>query len=146
MLLPPEGRVISVLAVVDACPSWLTWTNEQLASFAKANPLCVVGIDPGKRNLLYVTNQHAPVNNKQKKGTRLRYSFGQRLEESGKAWRDAKLTKCKTKRIFELEQQLSQHNSHTSSLDKFQQYLVTRFRVQDELYAHYRNKNHRIAR
>jgi hypothetical protein len=93
--------------------------REQLALFAKANPLCVVGIDPGKRNLLYVTNQHAPDNSKEKEGTRLRYSFGQRLEESAKPWRDAKLAACKTEHIFELENQLSQHNSHTSSLGKF---------------------------
>jgi hypothetical protein len=62
---------------------------------------------------------HAPDNNEEKEGTRLRYSFGQRLEESGKPWRDAKLAACKTERIFELENQLSQHNSHTSSLGKF---------------------------
>jgi hypothetical protein len=108
-----------------SAPALSDTKREQLALFAKANPLCVVGIDPGKRNLLYVTNQHAPDNNKEKEGTRLRYSFGQRLEESGKPWRDAKLAACKTERIFELENQLSQHNSHTSSLGKFQEYLAT---------------------
>jgi hypothetical protein len=48
--------------------------------------------------------------------------------------------------IFELENQLSQHNSHTSSLGKFQEYLATQCRVEQELYAHYCDKNHRIAR
>ena len=70
----------------------------------------------------------------------------QRLEESGKPWRDAKLNKRKSKRVFELENQLSSHNSRTSSLAKFQAYLATRFKVQQELYQHYCYKSHRIAR
>ena len=76
----------------------------------------------------------------------MRYSFGQRLEESGKAWRDAKLNKRKSKHVFQLENQLSSHNSRTSSLVKFQAYLATRFKVQQELYQHYRNKSYRVVR
>jgi hypothetical protein len=120
--------------------------REKLAAFAKAHPLCVVGIDPGKRNLLYATNQHAPDNQKEKQGVRLRYSFGQRLHESGKRGRDTKLNKCKSQHIFDLEQQLSQHNSRTTVVDQFRAYLATRFRVQNELYAHYCQKSYRIAR
>jgi hypothetical protein len=76
----------------------------------------------------------------------LRYSFGQRLHESGKRGRDAKLNKHKSQHIFDLEQQLSQHNSRTTIVDQFQEYLATRFRVQEELYAHYCQKSYRSAR
>ena len=76
----------------------------------------------------------------------MRYSFGQRLKESGKPWRDAKLTAHKTPRIFELEKLLSLHNSRTSSLAKFRDYLAQWFQVEEELYAHYSGKQYRIAR
>src|SRR5262245_5198937 len=55
---------------ITPCSKW-----QQLNQFASANLLQVVGADPGKRNLLYLTNQHAPDNKKKKEGIRLRYTF-----------------------------------------------------------------------
>jgi hypothetical protein len=118
-----------------------------LRQFVNANPLQVVGIDPGKRNLLYVTNQHAPDNGEPKKeGVWLRYTFAQRRVESGACTRQQRLNKEKSERIVELEHELSSHNSRTTSRAKFEVYLQKRLKVQQELAAHYHKPQHRVAR
>jgi len=107
----------------------------------------VVGIDPGKRNLLYVTNQHAPDDGEPKKeGVRLRYTFAQRRLDSGACARQQKLNIEKSQRILELERELSSHNSRTTSRAKFEAYLRKRLQVQQELKAHYHKPQHRVAR
>ena len=115
-----------------------------LAQFAKDTPLQIVGIDPGKRNLIYATNHAHHVG--KKNGIRLRYTYAQRQHESGAPTRAKKLNKRKTPRILELERRLAAHNSRTTYLAKFQAYLATRFAVQQELLAHYCKPWHRIAR
>jgi hypothetical protein len=119
---------------------------EQLNQVAKSNPLQVVGADPGKRNLLFITNQHAPDDAEAKQGHNLRYTFVQRQHESG-AWLHAKrLNKRTPASIKQQEQQLSQHNSRTTSLDKFRDYLVKRFEAQQVLDVQYRKPQYRIVR
>ena len=104
----------------------------------------VVGCDPGKHVLLHVTNEASP---KHAGGDKtLRYTFKQRLHESGAGRRNKRLNERLPVAVKEAEQVLSGFNSRTVNLDKFKQYLRARFQVQPVLYAHYAKPIHRIVR
>ena len=128
--------------------------QQQLRGFVQSHPLRVVGADPGKRNLLFLTSQSATANEggkkkkkkKEMEGCNLRYSSAQRRHESGAPWRERRLRKKMPHDVLEQQEALSKHNSRTSSLVKFQEYLKARFAVLAKQIAHYYNPRYRIVR
>jgi len=102
----------------------------------------IVGVDPGKHSIIYLTTDDEI---KTKKG-RFQYSNVQRASETNrntfKKWREKK--KLENPTIQKLEDQLSQCNSRTVKMEKFQEYLKTRFEIEEKLYSYYSNKMYRI--
>jgi hypothetical protein len=104
----------------------------------------VVGCDPGKHELLHLTNEASPLTAEGRKT--LGYTFKQRLHESGAKARNKRLNKRRNEEVKQAEVELTKFNSRTTSFDLYKQYLGARFRVQDVLYAHYSKAIHRITR
>ena len=98
----------------------------------------VVGIDPGKHSIIYLTSDDSSIKN------RMQYTNIQRRVELGRKRFNRKQKEKKMKCIFEAEQVLSQQNSRTVSVEGFRNYIKARWEVQDVCYNHYSNKLFRI--
>jgi hypothetical protein len=113
----------------------------------------VVGADPGKRNLLHLTNESAPdgYNDGEERAqdsrlATLNYTFGQRLHESGAA----KRAKWQEQRMRPdargAQEALAEYDSRVTGLEHFQGYLGARFRAQSILSAQYGKVHQRVVR
>jgi len=92
---------------------------------------CVVGVDPGKHNVLYLTADDQNIEK------RMKYTNIQRRVELGRKDFQRSERKIKTEMVQQAENQIS--NSRASTTKGFQEYLKARFKVQDLLYSHYSN-------
>lgn len=106
----------------------------------------LVGVDPGKHTIVHMTNETSPRDETHLERKTLSYTAAQRRFESNSLKRSRLLQKHKTERIQELENSLSETNSRSPSLRPFEEYLIVRFHVQEEMYAHYTNNIFRIYR
>lgn len=91
----------------------------------------IVGVDPGKHAILYMTTDDKKIEK------RLQYTNVQRRSETGTAASQKKIASWKTEDIQKLEDTLSKCNSRSSSSADFQKYLSARTQVEQQLYQHY---------
>ena len=113
------------------------------------NPSKVVGVDPGKIELVHMPNDTGKRQPGAEPAKTLRYTKNQRRHESGAAKREAHQRRIRTPEVEEAEQLLSDPINHSRApfLAAFTQYLRNRFSVQGVLYGHYAaNPIHRIFR
>jgi hypothetical protein len=80
----------------------------------------IVGVDPGKRSISYMTTD----DKKKTLNGHLEYTNVQRAFEMESKHFSKWRKEQKTEGIQELENELSQHNTRTSSIKKFQEYLM----------------------
>ena len=106
----------------------------------------VVGVDPGKHNLVFMTTERVDKDEKRKSGRSLHYTGAQRRHESGQRARKKKLDKNRSKAVEEAEQKMASVNSRVSSVDGFEKYLEKRYEVQAILGPHGRGGKHRLYR
>src|SRR5688572_13651420 len=81
----------------------------------KKEDVVIVGVDPGKHNLVYMTTETADAEKKRKSGKSLRYTSAQRRHESHKLLRRKKLEKAKPTGVRSAEEKLSTVASRVSS-------------------------------
>ena len=95
-------------------------------------PKKIIGCDPGKRSLVYMTDGE---------GNRLQYTAPQKRIES-KAKRNAYVLGIEKRRsgIIEKETVLSSYNGKTSKLEKFKTYLVEKTRLNSETKEFYQRE------
>ncbi|CAH6420238.1 Hypothetical protein UVM_LOCUS91 [uncultured virus] len=115
-----------------------------VSMFAGVDVKKVVGVDPGKHDLVHMTNDSSPRRSDGQKAKTLRYTAAQRRHESGAKYREARVRKPPD--VQELEDALSGTDSRVTGLKAFQEYLSARFAVQERLYAHYGKPVYRIHR
>jgi hypothetical protein len=117
----------------------------------------VVGADPGKHDLLYLTTAWAPDHHSGQKGAKrsrkqgpmiktLHYTFGQRLQESGGADRNKWQKKKVTEEARWMETILSDYDHRANSLIDFQCYLQACYTVQPVMSAQYGKIHQRVVR
>ena len=106
----------------------------------------IIGVDPGKYNLVYMTTEEVDPKDKRKSGKSLRYTTAQRRHESGELPRKKELDAAKTEAIQNAQDELSSTNSRVTSVADFKKYLEKRYEVQSLLYKHYRESKHRLYR
>ena len=116
----------------------------------------LVGVDPGKEDLIYCTNGETTeisTNGKTKhKVTTFRYSQNQRRFETchksyrNKILKDKTDTKIEDKNIIELETELSGYNKKTCQVDKFKSYLTEKNRINETLFEYYEKNLYRKLR
>lgn len=118
--------------------------KEKEIDFDNLKGRTIVGIDPGKHSILYMTIDD---DKKTKNGT-LDYTNTQRAFELGtkKFRKKQRKRKDEEGEIQILEDTLSQCNSRTSRIYKFQEYLKARFAIEDKMYIFYSNEIYRIHR
>jgi hypothetical protein len=89
--------------------------------FSNIDPKKVVGVDPGKHSIIYMTTD----DDKKTTDGRLQYTNVQRAFESGRKQfrRQQQQMKKDAPDIQKLEDQLSVHNTRTVSIPRFQEYL-----------------------
>lgn len=110
-------------------------------------PEKIVGVDPGKHSIVYMTNDGAtPGKYDGSPFHRLQYTSSQRMFESGASRFAKKTLQLKTDEVQRLEDVLSATNSRSCTLDGFQAYLLARFSVEKALYMHYTDKCFRVMR
>lgn len=125
-------------------------TTEEEEEYIDWNSLVgrpVVGVDPGKHSILYMTSNEVI----QKRGKKqIQISNIQKRRAIGaKATHYQQMKRKKRKKyksIQELETKLSAVSSKSPTLKGFQHYLKVRFTVQEELYTYYSSKMYRIHR
>lgn len=100
----------------------------------------IVGVDPGKNSILYMTTDDEKIEK------RLRYTNVQRRVETGAKYYSQKIQESKTELIRELEATLSKENSRSPSTKGFILFLTTRREVESTLYEFYANVRYRIYR
>jgi len=95
-------------------------------------PKKIIGCDPGKRSLVYMTDGE---------GNRLQYTAPQKRIES-KAKRNGYVLGIEKQRfgIIEKETVLSEQNGKTSKLEKFKSYLVEKTRLNNETMEFYQRE------
>jgi hypothetical protein len=96
----------------------------------------IVGVDPGKHSIIYLTSDDQA---KTKDG-RFQYSSGQRAFELGHIKFRKKQKTLKQPEINDCQNFISDHNSRTTDIKKFQNYLWARYLVQTPLYEFYTNE------
>ena len=87
----------------------------------------VVGVDPGKRHLVFLTNDDKT----------LKYSSMQRRHECGFKLKEKKTLEKKTEQITKLETILSKYNSKSCKKKEFALFIKHRERFKNELYRFY---------
>lgn len=87
----------------------------------------VVGIDPGKYNILFMTDGIH----------KLRYTIHQRKTENGIKKRQEYVNNRKTQRIINIETELSLLNSKTNDYQLFKCWMKAKYYVYDELFEFY---------
>ena len=89
----------------------------------------IIGIDPGKYNILYMTDGY----------NKLRYTIHQRKYENGIFKRNNFINKIKSKNkeIEEIETKLSYFNSKTNNFNNFKLWLENKYKYFDKLYSFY---------
>lgn len=120
------------------------------------NDNSLVGIDPGKRDLIFCTNGDTKIikkNNKEyHKTTTFTYTNGRRKAETKseifnrKLERDKKNRKLYGKTIKEIEQTLSDLNSNSCIWENMIKYMKQKNKVDKKLQKYYENKIHRIRK
>jgi hypothetical protein len=112
-------------------------SNAQLAIPSDGRKL--VGVDPGKHSILYMTTDTASPELPPDKFERLEYTARQRRHDMKTSTFRKLLLDSKPENVKMLETQLSRSNSKTIDLVGFVSYLRTRFAGQNVLYDFYRN-------
>lgn len=106
--------------------------ESQLESLQSKN---IVGTDPGKYNLLYMTDQN---------GNKLRYTaFQRRTESMSKRNHRILLLEKQRNGVMEKETSLSNQNSKTVDYEKFKAYLKSKNQLNHELRSFYENELYR---
>jgi transposase len=100
----------------------------------------VVGVDPGKHSIIYMTSDDSCI------GKRLQYTNVQRYMETGMTKFHRQHKQMKTAEIQTLEMSLTAVNSRASSSEGFQKYIAARSSVEDKLYQHYSDLQFRVHR
>jgi hypothetical protein len=99
----------------------------------------LVGVDPGKHTILYMTTDTASPELPPDKFERLEYTSRQRRHDMKLATYRKLLLDKKPEHVKTLETHLSRSNSKTSDLVGFTSYLQTRFAGQNVLYDFYQD-------
>lgn len=87
----------------------------------------IIGIDPGKYNILYMSDGNE----------KMRYTIHQRKYENGIFKRKNKIDKLKTEEIKKIETELSSYNSKTNDYKLFKVWLENKYKYFDKLYEFY---------
>ena len=119
---------------------------EQLKGKGIEDETKIIGVDPGKKTIVHMTNEISPKKGDERERKTLTYTSSQRRFESGEAHRKKKLKESKSKEVMEIESGLSKTNSKNPSSEEFKEYLSARFRVQNDLYNYYVDNKFRIYR
>ena len=129
---------------VPCMPARGIWSIDELkrVSRADAKSLHVVGIDPGKHNLLVAVDADRP------RGSAVRYTAKQRNHEKRQKQFAKEVAALKTEDVLEAEQSLSDREAHSYSadLDAFKAYCGRRHAVMEACLAFYEQRIHRHHR
>jgi len=110
----------------------------------------IVGVDPGKHTIVYLTSDESVTrgNDKSIKRNRMQISNVQRRRALGSKIHNYINRKHKEKHLdwMELEKSISSTSKKATSVMEFQEYLKKQFAVQDKLYQYYSNLLFRIHR
>src|SRR5690554_314570 len=118
--------------------------DDFISSLKSIDKRRIVGVDPGKHNIVYMTNESSPKDEFHSESKTLVYTSRQRRYEANSTTRNKILERKKPKKVQELEDKLSATNSCSPNLKQFGEYISTRFKVQKELYQYYANPQFRI--
>lgn len=122
-------------------PSRGIWAIDQLKQVARAEEMLVVGVDPGKRELIVGVNMDSP-----KDATPVRYTQMQRLRDTRSRQYADQARRGKPKEVKDAEAQLAGFNSRTASLSDFCAYCRKRHEALEECLAFYSDLGHRRRR
>ena len=112
---------------------------DELDDYTELQNKKIVGIDPGKEDLIYC------VDGASKEANHFRYSQNQRRKETKmKKYNNIilamKTNRINSKTIIEYETELSSYNRKTLHIDKFKQYLQAKNRINFILFGFYQNE------
>ena len=131
--------------------------REQILKMSKGQH-SFVGIDPGKRSLIYCTNGQVSIRKNVKTGKIKRkaltfqYTNGRRKEETRTKYFQNKLEKEKLsqkvglKTIKSIEQSLSAVNANSCIWENVCEYMKLKSAVDKDLLSYYENKSHRLRK
>jgi hypothetical protein len=116
------------------------YTIDELKRVSRLAEWHVVGMDPGKREII------CAVDGDNQCGKALRYTLRQRLKDrrSGQYAKEARDSKPES--VAQAEALLAGFNSRASACDGFCEYLAARHRIMEECLTHYADINHRRRR
>lgn len=117
------------------------WAIDQLKHVARAKDMLVVGVDPGKRELICAVNMDDPQNS-----SLVRYTQKQRLRDLRSRQYADEAQRGKPKEVKDAEANLAGFNSRTASLADFCAYCDKRHETLDECLAFYADLSHRKRR
>jgi len=112
---------------------------DELDDYTELQNKKIVGIDPGKEDLIYC------VDGASKEANHFRYSQNQRRKETKiKKYNNIilamKTNRINSKTIIEYETELSSYNRKTLHIDKFKEYLQAKNRINFILFGFYQNE------
>jgi len=113
--------------------------DQHQSSLPDCNNRVVVGLDPGKHSILYMTSDDTT--HTLKPTNRLQYTNIQRKVECG-----GKVKIAKPREVGEAETVLSTTNSRSMSVEGYLKYIQARHQQQALLYKHYQTLDHRVIR
>ena len=117
------------------------WSIDELKRVSRLEDVHVVGVDPGKRDLVNCVDMDDP-----KRFTPIRYTQAQRRNEQGIAVYKTFDTKAKTQAVLDAEASLEGFNSRSADLDTFRSYLAQRRSVTQTLSDGYSDIGFRTRR
>jgi hypothetical protein len=129
-----------------AIPRRGLFTIEQLQKLGKIEDFLVIGIDPGKHELIVAVVIPDADDGDTKKCRIVRYTLKQRRHETGAAQYQKELLASKPPEVIAAETALGQFNSKTVSLNEFAAFCAKRRELQATLLAFYTQLEHRHRR
>jgi hypothetical protein len=116
------------------------WAIDDLKRVSRLEEIHVVGIDPGKRELI------VGVDMENTKSTACRYTMAQRRYETCRKKYEADLKSSKPNFVLEAEQSLCGYNSRSTSLKQFSSYCAKRHETLESCLTFYGDIIHRKRR
>ena len=117
------------------------WAIDQLKHVARADEMLVVGVDPGKRELICAVNMDDPKNS-----PLVRYTQKQRLRHLRSRQYADEAQRGKPREVKDAEVSLAGFNSRTANIADFCAYCGKRHETLDECLAFYADLGHRKRR